>query len=344
MKATVTWRRSASSCGNQAVPAVRADGGRARSWRRCDPRHATVDLPFCMVMDHRGHAARGNLAGPERRRRWRGSRTCFAWRGVRGATAHGSTRTSCTQRSVVAAAGGCAGSPRSPTPTCPASAFRPSARGPAARASRPNSTRLAGTWRIVLTHRGGPPATVHAWVEREQAGQARLVSPPAGRRRTWARFTLGSLCCGRHTIIVGAARRTALGGGVFAPWPHSGAGPRPWGRAPIDWAVWQDARRPHLCAVGVAAAAAGGLAANDAVVMDGTSQAAPQVAGAAALIMQDAAARGRRLSAAEIRAALIEGARGRAVCDRFGLDPAAAERAGAGVLDPLATVAAACRL
>lgn len=204
--------------------------------------------------------------------------------------------------------------------------------------------RLAGTWRIVLTHRGGPPATVHAWVEREQAAQARLASPPAGRRAAWARSTLGSLCCGRHTIVVGAARRTAFGGVGFAPWPHSGAGPRPWGTEPIAWAEWQDAARPHLSAVGVAAAAAGGLSPNDARVMDGTSQAAPQVAGTVALIMQDAAARGRRLSAAQIRAALIEGARGRPVRDPFGLDPAAAERAGAGVLDPPAAVAAARRL
>ncbi|MDW8444290.1 MAG: S8 family serine peptidase [Acetobacteraceae bacterium] len=202
---------------------------------------------------------------------------------------------------------------------------------------------LSGLWRIALAHRGGPPAIVHAWVESEQAGQARLAAPPAARRAAWARSTLGSLCCGRHTIVVGAARRTALGGGGFAPWPASGAGPRPWGEAPIDWAEWQDAARPHLCAVGVAAAAAGGLSPHDAVVMDGTSQAAPQVAGAAALIMQDAAARGRRLSAAEIRSALVEGARGRPVRDPFGLDPALAERAGAGVLDPAAAVAAARR-
>lgn len=203
---------------------------------------------------------------------------------------------------------------------------------------------LAGAWRIVLSHQGGPPATVHAWVEREQVGQARLSSPPAAHRAAWARSTLGSLCCGRHTIVVGAARRTAMGGVGFAPWPHSGAGPRPWGGDPIAWAEWQEWARPHLCAVGVAVAAAGGLSAHDALVMEGTSQAAPQVAGAAALIMQDAAARGRRLSSAEIRAALVEGARGRPVRDPFGLDPALAERAGAGVLDPRAALAAARRL
>ncbi|MFQ3623643.1 MAG: S8 family serine peptidase [Acetobacteraceae bacterium] len=201
--------------------------------------------------------------------------------------------------------------------------------------------RLNGVWRFALAQRRGPPATVHAWVERERSGQAGIAAPPVGRRADFARSTLGSLCCGASSIVVGAVRRSGLSPSGFGVWPASGAGFRPWTPGPIAWAEWRDAARPHLCAVGIGVAGAGGLSAHDVLTMDGTSHAAPQVAGAAALIMQEAASRGRRLSAAQLRDALVAAARARPVLDPFRLDPAAAERAGAGLLDPAGAVAAA---
>ena len=202
--------------------------------------------------------------------------------------------------------------------------------------------RLNGVWTFALRHAGGPPAELHAWVEREYgAAPARIAPPPSALRAAYARSTLGSLCCGRHSIVVGAAFRAPSSPLGFRPSANSGAGPRPWLPPPLAWSETEDPARPHLCAVGIAAVGAGGRASADAAVMDGTSQAAPQVAGALALMMQAVPA-GRRLSAQALRAALIAAARARPLHDPADRsDPAAADRAGAGLLDAAGAVALA---
>lgn len=199
------------------------------------------------------------------------------------------------------------------------------------------SLRLNGVWTFTLEHRGGPAAELHAWVEREHdAVPARITPPPFAQRTAYARGTLGSLCCGRHSIVVGAAYRAPSAPGGFRVSAVSGAGPRPWGTAPLAWAETEDPARPHLCAVGIGAAGAGGRSDHDVAVMDGTSQAAPQVAGALALMMQ-AVPPGRRLPARALREALVATARPLPVAST---DPAGTERAGAGLLDAAAAVAA----
>ncbi|WP_333671388.1 S8 family serine peptidase [Elioraea tepidiphila] len=200
--------------------------------------------------------------------------------------------------------------------------------------------RLNGVWSFALRHAGGPPAELHAWVEREYGpAPARVAPPPSALRAAYARSTLGSLCCGRHSIVVGAAFQAPTSRLGFRPSANSGAGPRPWQPPPLDWSETDDPARPHLCAVGVAAVGAGGRGRDDAAVMDGTSQAAPQVAGALALMMQ-AVPEGRRLSAHELRAALIAAARARPLHDPGDRsDLIAAERAGAGLLNAEGAVA-----
>lgn len=200
--------------------------------------------------------------------------------------------------------------------------------------------RLNGVWTFALRHAGGPSAELHAWVEREYgAAPGRVTAPPSALHAAYARSTLGSLCCGRHSIVVGAAFQAPSSPRGFRASANSGAGPRPWLPPPLDWSETEDAARPHLCAVGIAAVGAGGRTRTDAVVMDGTSQAAPQVAGALALMMQ-AVPTGRRLSAQQLRAALVTAARARPLHDPADRgDPIAAERAGAGLLNAEGAVA-----
>lgn len=198
--------------------------------------------------------------------------------------------------------------------------------------------RVNGVWTFALRHLDGPAGRLHAWVERERSSApARIAAPPFALRAGFAHSTLGSLCCGRHSIVVGAAYRAPSAQGGFRASAISGAGGRPWGPAPLAWAETEDPARPHLCAVGIAAAGAGGRSDHDVAVMDGTSQAAPQVAGALALMMQAVPA-GKRLSARALREALMATAR---PLPAVSIDPAGAERAGAGLLDAAAAVAAA---
>jgi subtilisin family serine protease len=202
--------------------------------------------------------------------------------------------------------------------------------------------RLNGVWTFALRHAGGPRAELHAWVEREYGpAPARITPPPSALRAAYARSTLGSLCCGRHSIVVGAAYQAPSSPRGFRASTSSGAGPRPWRPPPLGWSETDDPARPHLCAVGIAVVGAGGRGRDDAVVMDGTSQAAPQVAGTLALMMQAVPA-DRRLSAHALRAALIASARARPLDDSADCsDPIAADRAGAGLLNAEGAVALA---
>jgi subtilisin family serine protease len=205
-----------------------------------------------------------------------------------------------------------------------------------------HARRVNGVWTFALRHLAGAETEVHAWVEREQdATPTRIAAPPFVLRAAFARSTLGSLCCGRHSIVVGAAYQAPSAPLGFQVAAESAAGPRPWLPPPLAWSETDDPARPHLCAVGLDAAGARGRGNSDATVMDGTSQAAPQVAGTLALMMQ-AVPEGRRLSARALREALVTAARARPLHDpATSTDPAGAERAGAGLLDVAGAAAAA---
>lgn len=147
-----------------------------------------------------------------------------------------------------------------------------------------------GRWGVTLSAVAGSPAVeFHAWVERDdfQTGWQSTFSPQDDDRT----HTVGSISCGRNTIVVGSYDATVPGRDISS---FSSEGPTRDGR-----------QKPEVSAPGHGIYAARSST-QGATQMWGTSMAAPHVAGLVALLMQ--AAHGP-LSAKQIRDAVIRGAR-----------------------------------
>ena len=180
-----------------------------------------------------------------------------------------------------------------------------------------------GDWRVVIEGERIVDGRFDAWIERD-AGGARAQSRFAASDID-PQATIGSIASGFHPVAVGAATAQAR------PARFASSGPTRDGRP-----------KPDLVGPGVRVVAArstppGGLRPTDGLTaMSGASQAAPLVAGVAALCLE--AGRGR-LDLHDLRRALIGSAR-----RPRGLPEADRLRLGAGLVDPRAAVAAARRL
>ena len=106
------------------------------------------------------------------------------------------------------------------------------------------------------------PVPFHAWIERDDGGQSRF-------RGSNRKSTLGSLSCGRRTMVVGA--QTSQNSIAVL----SGAGPTRDGRV-----------KPEVSAQGVGVVGARARDPRDRVPIKGTSAAAPHLAGLIALLFQ----------------------------------------------------------
>ncbi|GER23470.1 hypothetical protein NCCP1664_19660 [Zafaria cholistanensis] len=161
-----------------------------------------------------------------------------------------------------------------------------------------------GRWVLRLTAATGDPVPFHAWIERDDRGQSTFEAPLDNTH------TIGSISCGHNTIVVGSydAHKPALPLSWF-----SSAGPTRDGRP-----------KPEVSAPGHNVRAAASRSGTGNTRMSGTSMASPAVTGCVALLLAEAAARNRPLTAAQIRTIVVQAARsdpppaGGAWDDRYG--------------------------
>jgi subtilisin family serine protease len=159
----------------------------------------------------------------------------------------------------------------------------------------------SGTWMVQLYNEGPKRVKFHAWIERDDAGsrkagkklQSRFAPEDASRE-----CTLGSFATGQHTITVGGYNTATQE--VCA---YSACGPTRDGRT-----------KPDVCAPAEEDAAGDGVLSATSLSsqptrMNGTSVAAPHVAGLVALVLQGAHRKGMKLMADQIRELIIAGAR-----------------------------------
>lgn len=121
----------------------------------------------------------------------------------------------------------------------------------------------------------------HAWIERDDNGQSSFPSPADSA------YTLGSISCGHHSIVVGSYDAHAQDQPLS--W-FSSAGPTRDGR-----------EKPEISAPGHNVFAASSGTGIFRTRKSGTSMAAPAVTGAVALVLAEASSRGKTLIAHEIR-------------------------------------------
>jgi subtilisin family serine protease len=147
----------------------------------------------------------------------------------------------------------------------------------------------SGRWTVRLHALAVINGRYHAWIERDDAGQSQFPEPHDNSH------TIGSISCGRETIVVGSydAHKPELPLSWF-----SSAGPTRDGR-----------HKPEISAPGHDVMAAWSRTKNKAIRKSGTSMAAPAVSGCIALALSEAAVRGKILSNAEIRDAVVSTAR-----------------------------------
>lgn len=146
-----------------------------------------------------------------------------------------------------------------------------------------------GRWSVLLRAEPNQAVDFHAWVERDDYGQACFPEPRDNSH------TIGSISCGRDTIVVGSydAHKASLPLSYF-----SSAGPTRDGR-----------QKPEVSAPGHAVVAASSGTKKGVTTMSGTSMAAPAVTGAIALMLAEAKARKRSLTIDQIREAAATTAR-----------------------------------
>jgi subtilisin family serine protease len=154
-----------------------------------------------------------------------------------------------------------------------------------------------GVWGVELRAIGANAADFHAWIERDDDARG----PNGAILRNQSKFveqdavathTLGSISCGKSTIVVGSYDAAVFEHDLS---PFSSEGPTRDGK-----------QKPEVSAPGQAIVAAASLSNGGTTVMSGTSMAAPHVTGLVALLMSAAA---QTLSAAVIRNTIITAAR-----------------------------------
>ena len=151
-----------------------------------------------------------------------------------------------------------------------------------------------GTWRVRLHGVSVLDGRFHAWIERDDRGQSRFIQPFDNTH------TLGSISCGRESIVVGSYDAHQAGAPLSV---DSSSGPTRDGRP-----------KPEVSAPGRNVFAARSLARTDVPHIgvthkSGTSMAAPAVAGIIALILSQARSQNRSLTSAQLRDIVIEAAR-----------------------------------
>lgn len=146
-----------------------------------------------------------------------------------------------------------------------------------------------GTYTVRLKGNVVVDGRFHAWIERDNAFASRFAPPHDNSR------TIGSISCSHLGVSVGSydAHKTALPISFF-----SSAGPTRDGR-----------QKPEISGPGHAVRAALSGSGNGSRLMSGTSMASPAVAGVVALMYDEAARRGRNLSAQQVQNILIASAR-----------------------------------
>jgi hypothetical protein len=147
----------------------------------------------------------------------------------------------------------------------------------------------AGDWKVRLIPRQIASGVFHAWIERDNLSQSSFAPPHVSSH------TLGSISCGQLSIAVGSydAHKQSRPISWF-----SSAGPTRDGR-----------QKPELSAPGHGVVAAHSRTRTGALPKNGTSMAAPAVAGVIALMFGEAQARGFELPTADLREILIAAAR-----------------------------------
>ncbi|MBD8076944.1 S8 family peptidase [Bacillus thuringiensis] len=150
-------------------------------------------------------------------------------------------------------------------------------------------------WKILLHGIKVNNGKFHAWIERDNFmpdainyGQSSFATSNDNTH------TLGSICCGQYSIVVGSYDAKSIGTPISE---FSSAGPTRDGKY-----------KPEISAPGHNVAAAASLSDNS-VIMSGTSMAAPAVTGVIALMLAEAKAHNLSLSIEQIRNILKETAR-----------------------------------
>lgn len=145
---------------------------------------------------------------------------------------------------------------------------------------------LSGLWSIVLQGVGNQAGNFHAWIERDDNGTSRFSPDDEDPSHT-----IGSIACGRSTIVVGSYDATVPGRAISG---FSAEGPTRDGRP-----------KPEVSAPGHGVSAASSRT-QTVFRTSGTSMAAPHVSGLIALLMQ---ATPQVLTADQIRNAVVNFAR-----------------------------------